>query len=287
VRVAVLGLGAMGRLVAANLLDAEHQVQVWNRSTAASEPLLALGATAAVTPAQAAADADAVLVMVTDDDASAEVWFGDDGALEALHAAALAVEMSTLTPGMARRIDARVRGRGGAFVDAPVLGSRPQAAARQLLVLAGGETDHIRRARALLEATAQEVRHVGPVGSGMATKLVVNAWFALQVAGLAEVTQLADDLELDATGTWELLAALPLTAPALVRIGDLIAERAFTPNFPIRLATKDLEYALRHRAAVDAGGSLIAAAHRRFDAAVRAGDGDLDIAGIGRAHVQR
>ncbi len=152
-KVTFLGLGAMGSRMAANLVQAGYAVTVWNRSPRATEPLAAQGARVAETPLTAAQGAAFVISMVTDDAASAAVWLDPTvGALAGLDAGAVAIESSTVTPGWIDTLSAAVTGRGAQFIEAPVSGSLPQAEARQLVVLAGGEPGAFDAAAPILSA---------------------------------------------------------------------------------------------------------------------------------------
>ncbi|HET9517064.1 MAG TPA: NAD(P)-binding domain-containing protein, partial [Actinoplanes sp.] len=128
-KIAVLGLGAMGSRMARRLLaTGEHDLTVWNRTAEMTRPLVEAGAAAAATPAAAATQCDLVLSMLRDDDAGREVWLAPDtGALAAMAPGTVAVDCSTVSPTFSTELAARCALRGVDFLDAPVLGSRPQA----------------------------------------------------------------------------------------------------------------------------------------------------------------
>ena len=277
--VAVLGLGAMGARIAARLIDAGHAVAVFNRTPARAAPLVARGARSAATPAEAADGADVVLSIVRDDDTSQAVWLGAGGAVGGLRPGAVAVASSTLTPAWTRTLAGHVADAGARFLDAPVVGSRPHAEAGALTFLVGGEAAALDDARPALDVLGGAVHHVGPVGAGMAMKLAVNALFGVQAVALAEVLA---GLRREGVGTAEaaaLLGALPTASPAAARLGTLMAEGAFAPNFPVALAGKDLGYAARAFAA-----PLLAAVADAFARAEAAGFGDDDIAGVAQLY---
>src|ERR1700761_3541667 len=138
-KIAVLGLGAMGSRMAANLLKAGHQVTVWNRTPDVAAALVAAGAKQVLTPREAAMGADFVIAMVRDDEASRTIWLAPEtGALAGLAKDAIAIESSTLSPSWVRELGGVVAKKGVAFLEAPVAGSRPQAEAGQLVYLVGG-----------------------------------------------------------------------------------------------------------------------------------------------------
>ena len=122
-RVAFIGLGRMGHGMAGRYLDAGFAVTVWNRSKAKADDLIARGARWATSPRNAAADADAVVTMVADDEASRDVWLGKDGAAAAMKSGALAIECSTVSHAHALAMARELRARGLIYIDCP--GHRP------------------------------------------------------------------------------------------------------------------------------------------------------------------
>lgn len=280
-RITVLGLGAMGSRMAANYSNAGHDVTVWNRTAAIVDALAdARAVTSAPSPSQAAVGADVVVSMVSDDDAAVGVWLGDDGALAAMRHDAIAVESSTLTPATVRRLAAAAVARGVRFVEAPVVGSRPQADAGSLGYLLGGDQDAIDAVMPVIEINAGSAIRVGECGDAAIMKLAVNGLFAAQVAAYAEVVGVLERSSLDVDAVIATLSSLPITSPGLQRILGLIAEREFDPNFPIRLVAKDLGYLVDASGDLGAAVPMVEAARAAFERARDDDLGDLDIAGI-------
>jgi len=276
-----MGLGAMGSRMARNLIEAGFTVTVYNRSPEPAEALAALGARTAATPREAVRDAELCIAMVRDDEASHAVWLDTrTGALADMREGALAIEMSTLTPAWTREWAAAARERGISPLEAPVVGSRPQAEARQLVVLAGGAEETLERARPALAAMAGAIHRAGEIGMGAAMKLVVNAWFATQVAAVSELLALVETVGIDPERGTEILTGLPVTSPALKGVIAQIATRAYAPMFPVELVAKDLAYARALGRHVNAGVPLIETSAAVFDKAVAAGHGDLNISGV-------
>ncbi|MEM8557076.1 MAG: NAD(P)-dependent oxidoreductase [Bacteroidota bacterium] len=280
-RIAFLGLGAMGSRMAARLVDNGWHVTVWNRSAERTTSLAELGATVAPTPREAAADADLVIGMVTDDDASRALWLADEtGAAHGLRTGTIALTSSTLTPAWTRDLSTTLAERGAHFLDAPVVGTRPHAENGILTFLVGGEGEALDRIRPVLDVLGSGVHHLGPVGAGMAMKLAVNMLFAAQVATLADTIQLFEANDLNVTEALDALGALPVTSPIMERMRPLLLRDAFPPNFPIALVEKDLRYF------VEAAGGDVAtteAIRSVYAAAIAQGFGDDDISGIGQA----
>jgi len=280
-RVSVLGLGAMGARMAKRLLDAGHAVTVYNRSPGRDDALAAAGAARAGSPREAAAGAELVIGMVRDDEASRAIWCdADDGALGGMRSGTVAVAASTLTPGWVGELAAAASAADVRFLEAPVVGTRPHADAGQLVVLAGGDLETLEVARPALEAYAGAIKHLGPIGAGATMKLVVNTLFATQVAAYGEALGVLAKAGVPAATAAERLKGLPITSPALQRVLGLMAEGAFSPNFPVHLVAKDLRYAAAAAEAVGADAPLTRAAGAVYARAEGEGHGDIDVSGI-------
>jgi 3-hydroxyisobutyrate dehydrogenase-like beta-hydroxyacid dehydrogenase len=270
---AILGLGAMGSRIAARALKARLSVTVYNRNAEAAEPLVALGANLERTPRAAAAGAAVVLATVRDDAASRAIWLDPrDGALGGLARGAVAIESSTLAPAWVEELAAMVGGRGAAFLDAPVVGSRPQAEGGQLVHLIGGEPDVLERVRPLLAAWSAAVHHVGGAGQGTFLKLAVNAVFGIQIAAWAEWLGAAQRAGLDPLKVAEIMGSLPLASPAAKAAAGSMLSGAFAPMFPVELVEKDFGYALTAAGEVTQA-PLTAAAREAYLRTLQAGFG--------------
>jgi 3-hydroxyisobutyrate dehydrogenase-like beta-hydroxyacid dehydrogenase len=253
--IAFLGLGAMGARMARRLIDAGHDVVVWNRTAERAAPLAEAGARVAGSPREAAADRDIVISVVRDDGASEAVWLDPDrGALEGMRPGAVAVESSTLTPGWTRTLAEKMSARQIQFVDAPVAGSRPQAEAGALIYLVGGEESTLESVREVLLVMGGAVHHCGPTGAGATIKLAVNALFGIQVAALSELLGMTRKSGIDDARALEVLGATPVTSPAAKGVGGLMVARKFAPMFPIDLVEKDFGYV--EAAAAEAGAEV-------------------------------
>ena len=242
-RVAVLGLGAMGSRMATRLINAGHQVTVWNRSAATTVSLVELGAIAADTPFTAASGVDFAIGMVRDDEASRDVWLNPEcGALAGMKPGAIAIESSTLTVGWVETLAQHCRKRHISFLDAPVAGTRPQAEAGQLIYIVGGEDAIVDRAMPLLQVMGQAVHHAGAIGHGAAVKLAINTLFGAQVALIAELRSLLKNSDVNEQKAFEIVAATPICSPAAAVAANAMTSSRFAPLFPIELVEKDLGY---------------------------------------------
>lgn len=278
-KITVLGLGAMGSRMAGRLIKAGHTVTVWNRTPSAADALVNLGARRAETPREAAADADVVLAMVRDDEASQEVWLGRDGAARGLKPEALAIDSSTLSPAAVRKLAEELSGKA-AFVEAPVVGSRPQAEAGQLICLAGGQRDDVERARGVLEAFAGRVSYLGEHGHGALAKLAVNAFFANQVTAAAEAANFLRTAGIEDERWLDLFSNLPVVPAPIAGAMKGMALGQFAPMFPIELVEKDLRYFRETAHRHDAQAPVAETVQGLFASAVAAGNGNDNIHGI-------
>jgi len=211
-KVGFCGLGLMGLPMAERLLAAGLELTVWNRTKDKAEPLVARGAIAAASPAEAARDADVVITMLATPEALEEVVFGSGGLAEGLRAGQTYLEMSTVGPDvvgdMAGRLPDGVR-----LLDAPVLGSVPQATAGELKIFVGGPQVAFDQVRIVLEAMGTP-RRLGELGAGAAMKLVVNSTLGALMTGLGEALALGDALGLDTAMVLDVLADSPIGVPA-------------------------------------------------------------------------
>jgi 3-hydroxyisobutyrate dehydrogenase/2-hydroxy-3-oxopropionate reductase len=238
-RVAFLGLGIMGRPMAANLAKAGHDVTVWNRT-----PKLVEGVRVASTPAEAARGAEVVWMCVSDTKAVESVLFGANGVESSLAEGMVIVDSSTISPSATQQFAERVKSRGVDYVDAPVTGSKIAAEAGSLIFMVGADEAVLARLQPLFHAMGKQVFHMGDTGKGQATKLAMNLQIALIYEGFAEALTLATKLGVDID------RLLPLVQASMVRSGvvdykaPFVMKRDFSANFPLRLMLKDIHLTL-------------------------------------------
>lgn len=279
-RVAVLGLGAMGSRMAANLVRAGFQVTVWNRSPHATIPLIAAGARAASTPIEAADGADFVMSMVRDDNASRQIWLDSaTGALAGMEPGAVAIESSTLTPGWICELGSQAATHGVALLEAPVSGSTHQAQAAQLIYLIGGDSYTMARATPVLSAMGCSLQHVGDLGAGALTKLATNTLLGIQVTVIAELIGMLQHAGADVDRVLEAVAATPVWSSVAGRIADAMQSGDFAPQFPIELIEKDFGYTVQQAGSADSV-PTIATARQVFRHALAEGLGNENMTSV-------
>jgi 3-hydroxyisobutyrate dehydrogenase len=243
--VAFIGLGRMGHGMAGRYLDAGFKVALWNRSKAKAEDLIARGARWAASPKDAAVDADAVITMVADDEASRAVWLGQDGAAASLKAGALAIECSTVSHAHALDMARELRSRGLIYIDCPVTGLPEAAAAGKLTLLVGAEAADLEKAQPYLAPLCTTIRHFGAVGAGTVFKLINNLMGAVQIASLAEGVAMAERAGLDMNLVAEALSTGAVASPQVIRHSKRMVARDFSgASFTSALRHKDAAYAV-------------------------------------------
>jgi 3-hydroxyisobutyrate dehydrogenase/2-hydroxy-3-oxopropionate reductase len=240
--VGLLGTGRMGSAMSRALARGGYPPVLWNRTPEPAQALAAeLGGRAVERPADVAAAADVCLTMLADDTAVAEVWSGPDGLLAGARSGMVLVDLSTVAPSSILRFAAAARTIGAGILDAPVSGSVGLAESGRLTLMVGGAADDLERARPVLEALADRIFHLGPLGSGQAMKLAVNAVvFGLNQA-LAEALVLAERAGIDREAAYDVLAASAVGAPYVHYKRSAFLDPDETPAaFAVELAAKDL-----------------------------------------------
>ncbi len=282
-RVSVIGLGRMGSGMAGRLLAAGHEVVVTNRTRSRADVLVGDGARWADTPAAAVTDADVVIAMLSDDQASRQVWLGEAGVLAGRPArAALAIECSTLSHAWVMELSRACRAAGLRYLDCPVTGLPQAAADGALTLLVGAEAVDLAAAGPVLAPLSEQVMHFGPVGSGTAYKLIVNLIGAVQIASAAEGMALAERAGLDLGQVAEALAVGQAGSPQVARnVRRMTAgDHAHAIVFSGRLRHKDADYALRLAAELGLAAPFGETALAGLDALLAAGLADQNESSI-------
>ena len=234
----------------------------------------------AASPREAASCAEVIVSMVSDDEASKQIWLGPDGAVSGIRPGTICIECSTLTVNWVQELAAAVAATGGEFLDAPVTGSKPQAAAGELKFIVGGRSATLEKARPVLAAMSKSIVSLGPVGSGAFFKLINNFVCGVQVAALAEAMALIERSGLDRDTAVELLKGGAAGSPLVQTVATRMISSDFTPNFLLRLMTKDLRYVLHEGQKLSLDLKTATAALTDFQNSIAAQDGDKDIAAV-------
>jgi 3-hydroxyisobutyrate dehydrogenase len=271
----------MGGGMAGRLLTAGFPLTVYNRSRERADALAAIGAQVADSARDAAASADVVISMVADDLASRAMWLGDHGALAGASPGTVLIESSTVTVGWIRELARAASERGCELLDAPVTGSRPQAAAGELLFVVGGDASTLDRVRDVLAVMSRGIVYMGPTGSGARMKLINNFMSAVQTACFAEALALVEKSSLDRDAALNVLTNGAPGSPIVKTMAARMTGREYVPpNFALRLMVKDISYALQEAKQHGVPFDTAAATLRIFERALAAGHGDEDFSAI-------
>ncbi len=277
-QVAVLGAGIMGSAMARNLISAGLRTTVWDRSSSVMEGLSAAGAQAARSAEEAVRGARMVITMLPTDEALHSVVF-QGRVVDAFSRGAVWAQMGTIGVAETARLASRVGQlrRDLMFVDAPVSGSKGPAISGQLLILQASRTARAERVvEPAFSAIGRKTVWLGQAGLGSRMKVVVNAYMAMLIEGVAEALELADRLGVDVSKLIEVIEGGPLDAPiADAKLHKMEPRRLLTPSSRWRWALKDVDLALA--AAGDGAAPLLAALSRQWHAAVDAGLGRRDV----------
>ena len=253
-RLGFIGLGHLGSPMARRLLAAGFPLTVYNRDTSKTSAFAALGAEAARDPAELAAQVDVVLSCVPDGAAVENVYLGPGGVLRNAKPGTLVIEMSTVAPETSQKLYRVARELRISVLDVAVSGSSPVAEAGTLTLLGGGDSQDFDAAEAIFAAIAKQWFYMGPSGSGVSMKIVVNTLLGVGMQAVAESVALGEALGLPRDLLFDTLAKTAVVSP--VQVGKLGSTKRhdYAPLFPIRLMQKDFGLALS--AAAHAGLSL-------------------------------
>jgi 3-hydroxyisobutyrate dehydrogenase len=281
--VAILGLGIMGAGMANRLLSANFPLAVYNRKREKCAPFASAGAFVADSPRDAAARSQIILSMVANDDASRDIWLGENGALNGAAPNSVLIESSTLSGDWIQELAAKAAERGCRFLDAPVTGTKPHAASGELVFLVGGSTETLDAAHPVFSVLGRDVVHLGPVGSGALMKLVNNFLCGVQAASFAEAVSMIDAGGLDRAKAISILTGGAPGSGIVKRVAERVAMNDFTPNFALRWMAKDLGYAVREASSEGISLQTAPAALAIFQQAIAEGHGDEDFSAVSRS----
>ena len=280
--IAVIGLGNLGTPVARNLLADGFSVSVYNRSRHKAEPLAALGARVADSPAQAVLPGGVAVTLLANDAVLEAAALGEGGFADRLGAGGLHISMSTVSPETSRRLAEEHARRGGLFVAAPVFGRPDAAAARQLYICASGSAAAKARAWRILEALGQRVQDFGEApGAANLVKLSGNFMIASAIEAMAEAMALCEKNGIARTAIYDFFTGANFACPVYRNYGRVLAERAYDPaGFVLELGMKDIRLARESAAAAGVPMPVADFLFLRLQDAVKHGRGQLDWSAI-------
>lgn len=279
-RIAYLGLGIMGRGMASNLVKAGFDVTVWNRTKERCRPLVEQGARQADTPAEAVMDAEVILYCLSHDAAVEQVVFGEDGIMDGISEGQVAVDMSTVHPDTSVEENRNYVQNGLDFLDAPVFGSKRQAAEGRLWIVVGGRKEVFERVRPVFEPLSESVHYMGETGKGASMKLVGNLIIACQLEALSESLVLASKIGLDLDLVLDVISRTDFQSPILTSAGGHMVERDFTTQYALKHMYKDANLIVKLAEELCSPMPAMAAIRETIKAAVNQGWGKEDASAL-------
>ena len=286
IQIAFLGIGIMGAGMSRNLLKTGYSVTVWNRTAAKAKPLVEAGATQADTPAQAASNADIIFSIVGEDEASRQVWLGENGVLAGNpKPGAIAIESTTISLGWANELNQSLTGAGLRFIDCPVTGGQWGAEEGTLTLLVGADEDVLDEARPALDAISSKIIHFGPAGAGTGFKLLYNLMGATQQTALAEGLLTAEKLGLKMDSVVEGLTGGFTGSPGVHAFAQRMVDSDHNHvNFSAQWMLKDTAYAVKMAGELGQAIPLSGVSAQMYQLAVSRGLGDKNMSAIIEAY---
>jgi 3-hydroxyisobutyrate dehydrogenase len=240
ITVGVIGLGKMGKPITRNLLKAGFPVVVHNRSTSATEELVAAGATDGKNPRGVAEAADVIITSLPDPAAVRKVYLEADGLVDAARPGQVILDTSTIDPGLSRELAGKLEAKNALFLDAPVSGGVAGAEAGTLTIMIGGTQEAFDKAEPVLSVIGQKSHLVGPSGSGTVIKLANQLLVGINMSAVAEALVLGVKAGADPGKMLEVLSTSFGGSRMLDRGVPLIIDRNFGGGTPVDLIRKDL-----------------------------------------------
>jgi 3-hydroxyisobutyrate dehydrogenase-like beta-hydroxyacid dehydrogenase len=279
-KIGFIGLGTMGRPMAANLLKKGFSVTVYNRSPEKTAELAQLGAAVAASPAEAAQGADVIFTMLSNDAAVLDAVLGDNGVIAGVSAGKTVVDCSTVSPETSHTLHKALLDRAVEFLDAPVTGSKPQAESGVLAFMVGGSYAAMDRLRNVFEAMGSKLIYLGPSGSGSYCKLANNTMVAINMLSLIEGLSIVTKAGIDVEPFLEIVKAGGANSRITEMKSDKILNHEFSPQFSLQLMLKDLVLAGQVAGKFQLPSPMLKAATGVFQMGFSRGLGEEDFSGV-------
>jgi 3-hydroxyisobutyrate dehydrogenase-like beta-hydroxyacid dehydrogenase len=278
-RIGLIGLGLMGSRLTQRLHASGWNIQAWNRSPEPSRAVALQGIPIAESVAALLAGSDVVLSSLANDAAVESVYLGPGGVLSAAKPGTLLLEMSTISPQLSLRLHQKAAAQGLRLLDLAISGSTPAIEAGAITLLAGGDRDTFELCTPIYESIARQWFLISGPSSGVQMKLVVNLLLGVDMQAIAEAISLGEHLRIDTAVLLDVLSKTAVVPPAFVGKFKKIKANDYSPEFPLRLMSKDMDLVMQTAAAV--GARLPAASVAQSVLASNlAASGDLDLAAI-------
>jgi 3-hydroxyisobutyrate dehydrogenase-like beta-hydroxyacid dehydrogenase len=277
-KIAMIGLGMMGAGIAGRLIDAGHDVTVYNRTQSAADPLVARGAKRAATPAEAAERGGIAITMLANDEALRQVTIGDGGLCAKLGEDGVHISMSTISPTLAATLAEHHKAAGGMYLGAPVFGRPEAAAAGKLWIALAGPPSAKERAKPILSCVSQGVYDLGETPEiANVAKISGNFMISAAIETMAEAFALISKNGGDAAAFHALMSETIFSCPIYQNYGRGVLDRKFSPpGFKLELGAKDIGLVMSNGAQTHTPMPVASLLNERFQAGLAKGRGDLD-----------
>lgn len=279
-KIGFIGLGIMGLPMAKNLMEAGHELVLYNRTRKKAEEIAGNGATVADSPKEVAEESDIVITMLPDSPDVAEILTGEGGVAQGLREGALVIDMSTISPVVTKEVAERIRENGGSLLDAPVSGGDVGAQGGTLSIMVGGSEEDFERARPLFEVLGKTVTHVGPVGSGQVVKACNQIVVALNIEAVSEALVLGKKAGIEPEKILDVLGGGLAGSAVIEAKREKFLLHRFDPGFRIELHHKDLGIALAAGREYEVSLPVTALVDQTLQALRNKGFGDRDHSAI-------
>ena len=240
-KVGFIGLGLMGSRLARRLHSTGWKIRAWNRSSQPATQINKEGIAVAPSVASLVAGSDVILSSLANDEAVRSVYLDRGGVLSEAKPGTVILEMSTISPELSRSLHEEARKRGINFLDVAISGSTPAVDAGTITLLAGGDKETFEQCVPIFESIAKQWFLIGPGSSGVQMKLVVNLLLGLDMQAIAEAVSLGEHLQIDRSILLDLLPKMAVIAPAMLGKIRKIKDSDYSPEFPLRLMSKDMD----------------------------------------------
>ena len=275
-----IGLGVMGRPMAANLMKQGHEMAVYARRRESAEPVQAAGAAFCATPREVAERADVVFTMVTTSSDVEAVALGADGIASGARPGSILVDMETISPAVARSVAARLEDKGIEMLDAPVSGGPAGAQGATLSIMVGGKAAVFEKVKPLFECLGKTIVHVGESGAGQTTKACNQLALLVAAQGVAEALALAAATGIDPAKVREVMMGGVASSRVMELFGKRMVERDFAAGIEARLYHKDLDIVLELAHGLGQARPAGAVVMQHINAMMGRGDGTSDLSAI-------
>jgi len=277
-----IGTGLMGNAMALNLLNAGHELTVFNRDASKCKNLVEAGAKQVGTSLEVVAAADITFCMVSDPQAALSVCFSPHGVIQGISQGKSYVDMSTVDPQTAEKIGVSVQARGGLYLEAPVSGSLQPAKDGQLVIMAAGDQALWNKVQPAFEVMGKKSVFFGEIGAAASMKIAVNMMMGSMMSVFGEAMSLVDACDLKGEDFLDIVSEGALACPMYAGKGAALLAENYSANFPLKHLQKDLRLAIQIGDDKQVALPSVATANEVFKRACQQGLADEDMCAVAK-----